>query len=46
MNLNSNDVVTLFEDYISLLNLDKLMVINNDIGRNLQYFKYMDSKSL
>lgn len=32
LNLNSDDVVTLFKDYMRLLNLNKVMVVYKELG--------------
>ena len=41
LNLESEHVVTLFEDYLSLLNLDKLMAIYKDLGNGIHLLDYL-----
>lgn len=41
LNLNAEDVVTLFEDYLSLLNLDKLMTIYKELGDGVYLLDYL-----
>ncbi|TVP41378.1 hypothetical protein [Candidatus Nitrosocosmicus arcticus] len=41
LNLESDHVVTLFEDYIQLLNLDKLMAIYKDLGDGIYLLDYL-----
>ncbi len=41
LNLESNHVVTLHEDYLSLLNLDKLMAIYKDLGDGIYLLDYL-----
>jgi hypothetical protein len=41
LNLEANDVVTLFEDYMLLLNLDKLMAIYRDLGDGIYLLDYL-----
>ena len=35
LNLESDDVVALFEDYLRLLNFDKLIAIHRDLGKDI-----------
>jgi hypothetical protein len=41
LNLESDHVVTLYEDYLSLLNLDKLMAIYKDLGDGIYLLDYL-----
>lgn len=41
LNLHAEDVVTLFEDYLSLLNLDKLMTIYKDLGSGIYLLDHL-----
>ncbi len=41
LNLHAEDVVTLFEDYLSLLNLDRLMTIYKDLGNDIYLLYYL-----
>jgi hypothetical protein len=41
LNLEKDDVVTLFEDYLSLVNLDKLMSIYKELDKDIYLFHYL-----
>jgi hypothetical protein len=41
LNLEADDVVTLFEDYLKLLNFDRLIAIYKDLGNGIYLLDYL-----
>ncbi len=41
LNLEKDDVVTLYEDYLDLINLDRLMSIYRDLGNDIYFLYYL-----